>query len=123
MKITLDVSGTSGSAIAKALILRKEQLEAELAEINANLDQIKKVADVELPDTRHGEMDKAVLSFIIQNGPYSVSVEQIVEGLGTSTATAYRTLKKLKADKAIVQLADKTWMLNSGSFAPGQLMA
>jgi len=97
-------------------------LEAELAEINGNLDQLKKMADIEPVETKHGEMDKAVLAFIIQHGPYSVSVEQIVDGLQISTATTYRALKKLKADRAVVQLADKNWMLNSGVFAPEQLM-
>jgi Fic family protein len=122
MKITLDVTGTTGSAIATALAVRKEQLEAELAEINANLDQLKKMADIEPVETKHGETDKAVRDFMIQNGRYSVSVEEIVDALGISTATVYRALKKLKAEKAIVQLVDKDWMLNAGVFAPEQII-
>lgn len=121
MKITLDLKGTSATAIMTTLKLRQAELEEELADVNSALQQLEKLGNLPLPEkteggnVKHGQTEKAVMDYLITvASPYEASEEQLTEHLGTTRTTTRRALMKLVQEGKIRRTTNGNWIIKQG---------
>jgi len=116
MKITLDLKGTSASAITTTLEERRKELRNELEGIEAALRQLRAFDVMPKPERgedrlRHGEALEAIHTYLMTvTAPWGAPIEQIMNDLKIPRTSAYRALKKLQEDRKIVLATNRHWV-------------